>query len=248
MSADLETTEREACMKTSSKMKKGRQTLSLLREGPIVAMPQLQHVFAAGVRFDTEVQYRLAGRQARRYCRLPVKSPDGEDGDGALLSLAQCVAVLCQVPFRQAYASLQPLERTDADWHPVKAIEVAGRHCCVDELKTSRATRIGSAALRAICAGHMCRVRFASQTDSRWATVIGVEGEIGCDQPRALLLLDARTSEPWACGHNARIELRHVATQAVRAGPGFRHNYRCLTGEACAVRLDGLVTVRRNHN
>lgn len=215
-------------------------------------MDRLHHAFAQGVRFNTEVQYWVGAGSGQRYCKLPVKAPKSQLNDGGRrMSLAQCVAVLCQIPFRQTYTALHSLEvgmdANDArEWQSTQTLQVAGRVCSLDTLQTQQATRVGAAALAAIRAGQLCRVQFISQAGRRWATVIGVEWAARSGQARALLLLDAGASEPWACGHNARLELRRAAKPEVHAGSGavLALRYRALTGEACAVRLQGLSTVR----
>ena len=108
------------------------------------------------------------------------------------------------------------------------------------------AQEIGDAALGALRAGHLCMVQFESKQSCRWATVIGVERDRASDDTRALLLLDSGASEPWACAHNVRIELQAVAGSSVRASEGFTLNCRDLWGGACAVRLLGLIVLRRN--
>jgi hypothetical protein len=105
---------------------------------------------------------------------------------------------------------------------------------------------IGNAALDALRAGHLCMVQFESKQFCRWATVIGVEWDRTSGDARALLLLDSGASEPWACAHNVRIELQAVAGESVRASAGFTLNCRDLWGGACAVRLQGLIVLRRS--
>lgn len=89
-------------------------------------MDSLHHAFAQGIRFDTEVQYRVGAGSGQRYGKLPVKAPKSQPNDGGRrMSLAQCVAVLCQTPFSQAYAALPSLEETDADGHHGVALDIS---------------------------------------------------------------------------------------------------------------------------
>ena len=109
------------------------------------------------------------------------------------------------------------------------------------------AQNVGAMVRQAIEAGWMCIVRYESVSFKRWSTVIGVEVAVAVAsrEVRALLLLDSHASEPWACGHNARIELQGIADQSARATPGFNLRYRHLAGQASQVRLCSLITTRR---
>ena len=204
--------------------------------------PQLQHLFASGVRFDTEVQYLALGPLGLKYQNLPV-GRSLTTADCTVISIAQCFAVLCQVPRGKVVELIRDTPLNDDDilsvvkaWLPAVTADV---------LESSDARAVGIAALQAIGSGHICIVLIETQSVSSWATVIGVESEVGSIQARALLLLDSSGSEPWCCAHNARIELQSAAGRQVRASTGFTLNCRHLTGEACAVRLQKLVTLKR---
>jgi hypothetical protein len=108
---------------------------------------------------------------------------------------------------------------------------------------SDQAKRIGAASRVAIQQEQMCMVNFSTATASRWATVVGVEMESATGHVRTLLLLEPQACAPWACGHNARLELDSVAGKAAHASAGYTLNYRYLTGDACAVKLNGLVTI-----
>ena len=218
-------------------------------------MGQLEHLFAAGVRFDTEVQYRALGPGGIQYHRLPVRRFQSARAC-AITSALQCVAVLGQIPrsrllgrWRHATRSDQGDQGNPVDEDAVlRYLRPFAPSLAAKVLHSGDPRRIGTAALRAIRSGRMALVRFESPTASRWATVIGVELERegpGGNPVRALLLLDASASEPWACAHNARLELGGGAGPSVHARAGFPLNCRCLTGEACAVRLHSLITLRR---
>ena len=218
-------------------------------------MSQLEHLFAAGVRFDTEVQYRALGAGGIQYQRLPIRRSTSAS-ECAVLSVLQCVAVLGQIPRNRLMGRLRHATRSDQGDHDTPVEEDAllrylrpfAPSLTAKVLISSDASRIGTAALHAIRSGRMALVRFESPTASRWATVIGVELErkgSGGNPVRALLLLDSSASEPWACAHNARLELGGIASPSVHARAGFPLNCRCLTGEACAVRLHSLITLRR---
>ncbi|QOF79683.1 hypothetical protein [Variovorax sp. 38R] len=216
-------------------------------------MAHLEHLFAKGIRFDTEVQYLaqgVSGADGLVYQNLPIrKSASAETC--ALASVIQCLAVLGQLS-RQQMREAQRLARKalqgTGDDSVLRCIDAAGLPIVV-ELHASdpgQAGHVGTTALEALRAGRACLVHFESAAANRWATVIGVEWERGIGEPRALLLLDAGAGEPWACAHNVRIELQAEAGRSVRASPGFTLNCRHLTGEACAVRLRSLIVLRRN--
>lgn len=224
-------------------------------------MSQLEHLFAAGVRFDTELQYRALGPGGIQYHKLPVRRSTSARAC-ALTSVLQCVAVLGQIPRNRLMARLRRCSRSGHEQSVdedalLRYLRPFAPSLTAKVLHSGDPRRIGAAALHAIRSGRMALVRFESPTASRWATVIGVELKRGVpgmpgspgnpDQNpvRALLLLDSSASEPWACAHNARLELGGGAGPSVHARAGFPLNCRCLTGEACAVRLHSLITVRR---
>lgn len=224
-------------------------------------MVQLQHIFAKGVRFDTELEYLVQAKQALRYAKLPIKPSRsvllaGVSGDGGhgqdhelQLSLAQCLAVVGQLPFRQVQGLISGMALTDADlFGKSTQIDLAGRCFIVRGVSNPASLPLGVAALQCLREGHVGLLQFATASQTHWVMVIGVEWESGRDsgRPLALLLLDSQASEPWACGHNARIELLDMSprtARSVRARPGFDLAYRGLDGKGCAVQVLGLVSV-----
>lgn len=215
-------------------------------------MAHLEHLFVRGIRFDTEVQYLAQEAKNAKglvYENLPIcKSASAETC--ALASVIQCLAVLMQFT-RQQTRDAKRLARKalqgTGDDSVLRCIDAVGLPI-VAELHASdfgQVGQLGTTALEALRTGRACLVHFESAAANRWATVIGVEWDRATGEPRALLLLDASASEPWACAHNVRIELQAEAGRSVRASPGFMLNCRHLTGEACAVRLRSLVVLRR---
>lgn len=211
-------------------------------------MAQLEHVFAAGVRFDTEVQYivRHAGRV--KYEKLPMRHSSSARAN-ALTCLLQCLVILGQLPLKTATQRLRRALPTAVkaidDDSMLAGIRTFDATITAELVRSSEAQEIGGTALRALRAGLLCMVQFESRESCRWATVIGVELNRTTGEARALLLLDASESEPWACGHNARIELQAAAGRSVHASAGFTLNCRCLTGGASAIRLHSLVVLGR---
>ncbi|MCY1231637.1 hypothetical protein D9M72_440940 [compost metagenome] len=215
-------------------------------------MARLEHLFAKGIRFDTEVQYLAqdaSGADGLVYENLPIRK-SASASTCALTSVAQCLAILGRLSrpqMKDAKRLARKALRGVGDDSILGAIDTAGFPIAA-ELHASdsgQASRLGAIALEALRANHACLVHFESAAANRWATVIGVEWERATGEPRALLLLDASASEPWACAHNVRIELQAQAGRSVRASPGFTLNCRHLTGEACAVRLRSLIVLRR---
>ena len=226
-------------------------------------MAHLEHLFAAGSRFDTEIQYLARHGETLAYENLPI-SESHSPRTCALTSLVQCIAVLEQLPVKDVRvlgrAALRMLtERLGHSQHD-RQDEIAPNSlmAVVEALCTTRAELhlsgiaddLGSVAQHALRAGQVCLLQFESARSSQWAMVTGVELDRSenapalSNQTRALLLLDSSASRPWACAHNVRIELQAAAGKAVRASPGFPLNCRHLTGEARAVRLLCLIVMR----
>ena len=215
-------------------------------------MAHLEHLFVRGIRFDTEVQYLAQDAKNAKglvYENLPIRK-SASARTCALTSVIQCLAVLMQFTPQQmkdAKRLAQKALHGTGDDNILRAIDTAGFPIAAELLvpDPGQVGHLGTTALEALRTGHACLVHFESAAANRWATVIGVEWDRATGEPRALLLLDASASEPWACAHNVRIELQAEASRSVRASPGFTLNCRHLTGEACAVRLRSLIVLRR---
>lgn len=213
------------------------------------AMVHLEHLFAAGVRFDTEIQYLVRNAGRSKYEKLPVRQLSSARAC-TLTSALQCVAILLQMPLKQAAQRLRRVIPTageaiddDSLLLGIRAFDAA---VTAEPCPSTEVQEIGNAALDALRAGHLCLLQFESKRFCRWATVTGVERDRTSGDARALLLLDSGASEPWACAHNVRIELQAVAGKSVRVSEGFTLNCRDLLGGACAVRLRGLIILRRS--
>lgn len=222
---------------------------------------QLGHVFAAGIRFDTEVEYLSRSASGTRYERLPLRRSKSAR-TCALDSVLQSVMVLGQLPRAPWLVRLRRLARLAVGTRDsfdeeamLRCIRAIGQEIAqvvavsAEALATGDASchpdQIGRAALKALRLGHSCLLHYESARSSHWCMVIGVEFARGSTRARTLLVLDAGASEPWACAHNVRIELEGVAGPAVHAGPGFALSCRHLTGEARAVRLVQLIVLKR---
>lgn len=226
-------------------------------------MAHLEHLFAAGLRFDTEIQYLARQGETLAYESLPICQSDFAQ-TCALFSLTQCIAVLGQLPARDVKDLSRAAQRLWIQRHQPRERQEQGEvtpdslMTIIEALCTARAEvhlsgsgdGLGVVAHRALRAGQVGLLQFESARSSRWAMVTGVELDRKAEasrvktQSRALLLLDSSASRPWACAHNVRVELQAAAGKAVRASPGFPLNCRHLTGEACAVRLLCLIVMR----
>lgn len=212
-------------------------------------MVHLEHLFAAGVRFDAEVQYLVRDAGRRKYEKLPMRKSTWERAS-TLTSVLQCVAILLKMPLKRAAQRLRHVIPTagramDSD-SLLQGIRAFDEAITAEPFPSSDAQEIGDAALGALHAGHLCLLQFQSNRFCRWATVIGVERDRTSGDARTLLLLNSGVSEPWACAHNVRIELQAVAGRSVNASAGFTLNCRDLTGGASAVRLRSLIVLRHS--
>lgn len=219
-------------------------------------MAHLEHLFARGIRFDTEVQYLAQGPRGApslRYEDLPGRK-SASVRTCALTSAMQCVAVLAQMPRTVAMRKLRRvLKAGKGETENVDTIDDRDLLTCIaafdadvaaELLPADRASEIATAAWAALRTGQMAMLWFETPRGRRWATLIGVEWDRATQQARALLLLDASASEPWACAHNVRIELQVAAGSLAHALLGFALRCRHLTGEASGVRLLGLMVLK----
>lgn len=219
-------------------------------------MARLEHVFAAGIRFDTEIEYLAQTAKRLRYHKLPVLK-SGSAQICTLTSVMQCVLILGRVqrrhltPERKLMAQ-RALGRAAHPGGPsvlrcVRVLENLTGTNLLQSATTHNPTEMGETALEVLRSGGLCLLQFESATARCWATVIGLEIEIHHDKafPRALLLLDSQAGEPWACAHNVRIELKPAGTRPRGAANAYPLICRHLTGEASNVRLLKLITLTR---
>lgn len=212
-------------------------------------MVHLEHLFAAGVRFDTEVQYLVHDAGRSKYQKLPVRLLSSARAC-TLTSVLQCVTILLRMPLKQAAQRLRrviPPARDALNGDSLlRGIQAFDGSIIAQSVQSSDVQEIGDAALDALRAGHLSLLQFESDRFCRWATVIGMEQDRASSHSRALLLLDSGTSEPWACAHNARIELQARESRAANITSEYELNFRNLWGGACAVRLRSLIVLGRS--
>ncbi len=225
-------------------------------------MSGLQHIFIVGVTAATDIQYAARTSKGLRNedLYLPQSLADRSCG---LLCVLQAAMLLCELPRMQvaaiATAKREPLRGLwrlareayfeGTTEREIKAYVDAFSPALTCTTVTSQsAKRLGPMVAKAVRAGHVPMVRFDSQHWCHWALVVGVESMAGESLPRTLLLLDPSTSQPWGSFYNARLELQAKAEASVRAKRPYTLPYRFVTGEAWAVRLNGLVIVKRGQS
>lgn len=208
-------------------------------------MIALAHIFLPNLRFDTDVEYLSVDNAQARYQKLPVRKGDSE-AECAATSALQWLALSGQTP---RWRLLSHRRRLSAALRASRVLNSEAVVRCLqmfdDDVTFCAASQddLGARALWAMEQGRACLVWYASARRESWACMTGVEVEQarGTDRPRTLLLLDAHASEPWACGHNVRIELDPDASYLMRPSEGYPLACRHLSGEASAVRLLGLI-------
>ncbi len=218
-------------------------------------MTRLEHVFAAGLRFDTEIQYLAQATKHLRYHKVPILK-SGSAQVCTFTSVMQCVLILGRVRHAQLAQEHMLMAQRALGWaaHPggssvlrcVRFLEdLTGTHP-LKSATTHNPVEMGETALEVLRSGGLCLLQFESETARRWATVIGLEVEIHHDKAfsRALLLLDSNAGEPWACAHNVRIELQPTRTSSKGTGIPYPLICRHLTGEASKVRVLNLITLK----
>jgi hypothetical protein len=192
---------------------------------------QLGHIFISGIRFDTELHYAVKPNSRRvSYIPLPIKADGTKDQDDALMSLVQAVTVLTQKRFTLVAKSLigQGITHPDKLSHE-SLLVVAGQSICVKHLHETDGAdvdELSATVMVSIAKGHVGLLHLATDTQSYWTLIVGVEYDLATNRAKALLLLDSQEYEPWCTGHNARLEL----------GKQFCI-YRVLTGGYKAVQL-----------
>ena len=202
---------------------------------PAVDVPALQHVFVPGLRFDTELHFRMKGRGGRGIWR-PLPTPEVSAVNSAWVALMQAEALLTgKVPSRQAMARATRADR--ADRAGALPVTQAALRACVSEFIPELQARWHSGQ-SAVASGDslpgLALACLLGPDDLHWALVTGMEIERGAGPgpPRALLLLDSRRAGPWGTGYNARLLIE-------------KNRWQGLDGEVQANELVGLLELQR---
>lgn len=210
---------------------------------PEVAPGCVQHLFARGLRFTTELEYRVkdgnGNSRFRRLLREPspyVRQRLDRDGQWTCASLA--VAVLTQSPVKPP--SLDMIANTA----PNAISEALTRQLPEWQVDVHDAQGLagwGEAAYEALRLGGLGLIELLPKSQPRWALVVGVEWGSGAGPPMqqrpALLLMDVGVDPVWGCGHNARLTLNLPASDGMMP-------LRTLEGGLLAVQPGRLITLR----
>lgn len=221
-------------------------------------MSGITHRFVSGIRADTDVQYQLSG--------VPGRWNDLHLTQGELSSACGCHSLLLAIMILQGIPRSSVLRLSQVKRGPlhelwklasaqyfdgVEAADLVAYlrpfspvlDCQV--LTTASPSRIGLAVDAAITAGQVPILRLESRQWSHFVCVIGVE-RLGSEPlPRALLTLDSSGLAPWLSSFNARLDLQSRPPISIRLRKPYLLPYRYVGGEAWAVRLRGLVIVRK---
>lgn len=211
----------------------------------------VHHQFAYGLRFVTELVYRVrrpnGGFRFRRLQRGPSPlAPHKGDDSGARTCVALAAAIanestVIAIPRDEhlAASGTEQVLAMLAGLLPGHEVRWHGPECLQDW------EHLAGSALRS---NGICLLQLIQGPRVRWSLVVGVEwcevnGTV-TDQSAALLLIDVHSSPVWGVGHNARFD---------PAGP--LHPYypgstrmlqlRTLDGGLIPVQPGALVTVRR---
>ena len=209
-------------------------------------MDNIRHTFVSGLRFQTEVQYRVKGTHGPLWQKLPTTPPrmahTASPRHKAALCITQCLALQGQLRRATAMALFRRLSRiSDLD-----TMEAAGVKQLIYILGLSVPLQVFPAASPAVCGslvqaaletGGVCMLRCVSGNRICWHVVVGVETMAPDVSPRALLLLDTDLDEPWACGHNIRMELQREAAKGWDTDAPEALVCRGLAGAASSLRL-----------
>lgn len=180
---------------------------------PDVAPGCVQHLFARGLRFTTELEYRVRDANGKSGFRRLLREPSPYvrqrlDRDGQWTCASLAVAVLTQSPAQPP--SLGAIANTDHN-AITDALTRQLPEWQVDVLDAQGLAGWGEAAHEALRLGGLGLVELLPKPQPRWALVVGVEWCSGAGPPMqhrpALLLLDVGVDPAWGCGHNARLTL-----------------------------------------
>lgn len=221
-------------------------------------MDSMTYRFVHGIRAQTDVQYRLAGTTDKWHAlHLSQSQLDSACG---LHALCMALMVLTGLP-RHRFEGLTRATRgpLHALWklaqeqvfqgiEPqdlVRYLQPFAPELASDVLITASAKRIARAVAVAVAEGAVPVLRIDSRSWSHFCVVIGFEQCHRGTMPSALCVLDSSHPAPWITPFNGRLDLDAAAGRSVRASKSHPWAYRYIGGEAWAVRLRGLVIVRR---
>ena len=225
-------------------------------------MKGFQHTFIAGLSATTSIQYAVRTPKGIRYEELYV-TQSMLDGSCGLICVLQAVMLLCQLPRARIEALTttrrEPLRRL---WQVAREtyfegttepeieayVEAFSPTLTCTTVTSHSAKRIGLLVAKAVRSGQAPMVRFESMQWCHWAFVTGIETFGSESVPRAFLMLDPSAAQPRGSFYNARLELQAKAGLSKRARTPHNLVLTYSTGEAWAVRLNGLVVIKRGQS
>ena len=225
-------------------------------------MKGFHHTFIAGLSATTSFQYAVRTSKGTRHDELYF-TQSMLDSSCGLICVLQAAMVLCQLP----RSRVEALTTTRRD--PLRRLWVVARETYFEgttepeieayvkafsptltctTVTSHSAKRIGLLVAKAVRSGHVPMVRFESKQWCHWAFVTGIETMGNESVPRALLMLDPSAPQPKGSFYNARLELQARAGSSKRAKTPHNLVLTYSTGEAWAVRLNGLVVIKRGQS
>lgn len=225
-------------------------------------MRGLQHTFIAGLSANTSIQYAIPTSKEMRHEDLYL-TQSMLDSSCGLICVLQAAMLLYQLPRARVEALTttkhQALRRLwlvaretyfEGTTEPeIEAYVKAFSPTLTCTTVTSHsAKRIGLLVAKAVRTGQAPMVRFESTQWCHWAFITGIETFGSESVPRAFLMLDPSAAQPRGSFYNARLELQAKAGLSKRARTPHNLALTYSTGEAWAVRLNGLVVINRGQS
>lgn len=225
-------------------------------------MARLQHTFIAGLSANTSIQYAIETPKGMRHEDLYL-TQSMLDSSCGLICVLQAAMLLYQLPRARVEALTttkhQALRRL---WQVAREtyfegttepeieayVETFSPALTCTTVTSHSAKRIGLLVAKAVRSGQAPMVRFESTQWCHWAFVTGIETFGSESVPRAFLLLDPSAAQPRGSFYNARLEIQAKAGLSKRARTQHNLGLTYSTGEAWAVRLNGLVVIKRGQS
>lgn len=225
-------------------------------------MAGTQHTFIAGLSATTSIQYAVWTSKGMRNEDLYL-TQSMLDSSCGLICVLQAAMLLCQLPRARVEALTttkhQALRRL---WQVARETYFEGTTeleieayvkafsptLACTTFTSHSAKRIGLLVAKAVRFGQAPMVRFESMQWCHWAFVTGIETFGSESVPRAFLMLDPSAAQPRGSFYNARLDLRAKAGLSKRARTPHNLGLTYSTGEAWAVRINGLVVIKRGRS
>lgn len=225
-------------------------------------MTGTQHTFIAGLSATTSIQYAVWTSKGMRYEDLYL-TQSMLDSSCGLICVLQAAMLLCHLPRARVEAltttKREPLRRfwqlaretyfegtTETEIEALVDAFAPALNCAI--VTSNSVKRIGLLVAKAVRSGHAPMVRFESKQWCHWALITGIESVGSESMPRAFLMLDPSAAQPRGSFYNARLDLQAKAELSKRATTPHNLGLKYGTSEAWAVRLNGLVVIKRGQS